>query len=214
MSTKDMLMDISSMRSKAIRLTVNGKAYSVLLKDILARDLFYDDEAPMPSLKDLSAATGLQYGKIRKYVEEIYHDLVLDYEARPVFSFTKVRYEFLIRGWRKGKFMSLEADQLPVVPRVGEEVSVPFFSAYMRASHFFVEEINHYFDEETQVVKLWLRPGSYNTYWRFRKDKAKEEYEVGFMDFFELEEHELKRKLGVGKKMDDYLDRTFGLSNK
>ena len=54
-----------------MRLTENGKAYHVMLKYILARNLFYDDEAPMPSLKDLSAATGLKYGKIRKYVEEI-----------------------------------------------------------------------------------------------------------------------------------------------
>ncbi len=208
MSTKEMLMDISSIRSKAMRLIEKGNAYNVLLKHILARDLFYDDQASMPSLKDLSAATGLQYGKIRKYVEEIYHDLVLYHEARPVFSFTKVRYEFLIRGWRKNKFMSLQADELPIMPRVGEEVSIPFFSAYLRAAHFFVEEINHYFEEETQVVKLWLRPGSYNTYWRFRKDKAKEEYEVAPMDFIGLEEHELKRKLGVGKKMEDYFVRT------
>ncbi len=212
MSTKGMLMNISSMKGKAMKLTENGKAYDVLLKDILARDLFYDDDTPMPSLKDLSVATGLQYGKIRKYVEETYHDLVLDHEARPVFSFTKIRYEFLIRGWRKGKFMSFEADQLPVVPRVGEEVSVPFFSAYMGDSYFFVEKINHYFEEDTQVVKLWLRPGFYNTYWRYRKDKAMEEHELGLMEFINLEEHELKRKLGVGKKMDDYLTKKFGLS--
>lgn len=212
MSTKDMLMDISSMRSKAMKLTENGKAYNVLLKDILERNLFYDDEAPMPSLKDLSAATGLKYGKIRKYMEEIYHDLVLDHEVRPVFSFVKIRYEFLIRGWTKDKFMTLEADQLPVVPRVGEQVSIPFFAAYLKTSHFYVDKIDHSFEEDLQTVKIWLKQGYYNSYWHYRKDKAEEEHEVGFMDFFDLEEHELKRKLGVGKKVDDYLARSFGLS--
>ncbi|TPE43312.1 hypothetical protein [Pontibacter mangrovi] len=212
LSTKDMLMDISSMRSKAMRLTENGKAYHVLLKDILARDLIKNDEARVPSLKELSAATGLQYGKIRKYVEEIYHDLVLDLEARSVFSFTKVRYEFLIRGFTKDKFITLEADQLPVVPRVGEQVSMPFFYAYMKTSRFFVEEIDHSFEEDSQIVRIWLTQGYYNSYWHYRKDKAKEEHELGLMDFFHLEEHELKKKLGVGKKMDDYLAKKFGLS--
>lgn len=39
-----------------------------------------------------------------------------------------------------------------------------------------------------------------------------EEHELGLMEFINLEEHELKRKLGVGKKMDDYLTKKFGLS--
>lgn len=34
------------------------------------------------------------------------------------------------------------------------------------------------------------------------------------MDFFDLEEFELKRKLGVGRKMDDYLVRALGFSKK
>lgn len=61
-------------------------------------------------------------------------------------------------------------------------------------------------------MKIWLKQGYYNSYWRYRKDKAKEEHELGLMDFFHLEEHELKRKLGVGRKMDDYLAKKFGLS--
>lgn len=212
LSTKDMLMDISSLRSKAMRLAENGKAYNVLLQDILARNLFYDDEARVLSLKELSAATGLKYGKIRKYMEEIYHDLVLDHEARPVFSFTKVRFEFLISGFTKDKFITLEAGQLPVVPRVGEQISIPFFHAYLKTSHFYVDKVDHCFEEDAQIVKIWLQQGYYNSYWHYRKDKAKEEHEVAPMDFFHLEEHELKRKFGVGKRMDDYLAKSFGLS--
>ena len=34
------------------------------------------------------------------------------------------------------------------------------------------------------------------------------------MDFLELEEHELKRKLGVGTKEDEYISRILGLSKK
>ena len=208
MSTRDMLMNISSMRSKAIMLTERDRAYSGLLKDILEKDIF-DENAQMPSIKELCKSSGLKYGKVRKYIEDIYHDLVLDYEARPVFSFTKVRYEFFIRG-RRRRFMDLEADQLPVVPRVGEAVTLPFFSAYLGTVDFFVEEVKHVFEEDMQVVELWLRHGSYNSYWHYRKDKAKEEEELHFMDWLNLEEYELKKKLGVGERTRSYVTNKFG----
>jgi len=170
--TKDMLMNISSMKVKAMELTKNGKPYCLLLKDILARDLYYDDEAPMTSLKELAEATGIKYAKVRKYIQMIYHDLVVNHLARPVFSFSKVRYEFLMRG-RGKKFYHFETDQLPVMLRVGEELSLPFFSAYMGTSTFFVEDVNYQFEEETQIIKFWLREGSYNSYWHLGKTKQK-----------------------------------------
>ena len=89
---------------------------------------------------------------------------MLDHEARPIFSFSKVKYEFLIRGWTTDKFMTLEADQLPVVPRVGEQVSIPFFSTYLKASHFYVEKIDHSFGEDLQLVRIWLKQGCYNSF--------------------------------------------------
>lgn len=59
MSTKDMLINISSMRSKAIMLTERNIAYSGLLKDILERDIF-DGNAQMPSIKELCKSSGLK----------------------------------------------------------------------------------------------------------------------------------------------------------
>lgn len=208
MSTRDMLMNISSMRSKAMKLTEKGKAYSDLLKDILARDIF-DENSQMPSIKELCKSSGLNYGKVRKYIEDIYHDLVLNYEGRPVFSFTKLRYEFFIRCERR-RFMDLEADQLPVVPRVGEAITLPFFSAYLGTVDFFVEKVKHVFKEDVQVVELWLRHGSYNSYWHYRKDKAMEEEELHFIDWLNLEEYELKKKLGVGEKARSFFTNKIG----
>ncbi|WP_439880739.1 hypothetical protein ACSX1A_16475 [Pontibacter sp. MBLB2868] len=198
LSTKDMLLNIGSMRNKAHSLIGNGKGYEDLLKCILARDFYHDEDIPVPSLKELSEASGVKYGKVRKLIEAIYDDLVMNYEARPVFTFHKFRYELLIRGYSKNKFLSMEVDQLPIMPRVGEEISLPFFSAYLETSHFFVEKISYELEEEVQVVQIWLQAGYYNSYWHYRKDKAKEEHELGLMDFFRLDEFELKEKLKVG----------------
>jgi hypothetical protein len=162
----------------------------------------------MPSVKDLCKSSGLSYGKVRRYIDDIYHDLVLDDEARAGFAFTKVRFDFMMRGRRK-RFLDLEANRLPVVPRVGEEVSLPFFSAYLGETTFYVDKVEHIFDEEMQVVTIWLRPGYYNAYWHYRKDKAMMDEELPFADWLDLEEYELKMKLGIGGMAGYYAANRF-----
>ncbi|WP_266202764.1 hypothetical protein [Pontibacter kalidii] len=199
LTTKGMLLDIGAMRRKALGLVENGKPYNVLLQHILAKDFYYDEEQTLPSLKELAEASGLKSGKVRKYIEGIYHDLALNYETKQMFSFVKVRYEFIMRGRRK-RWLTLEADHLPIAPRIGEEIMMPFFSEYLGTARFYVDEVNHEFEEDVQVVKLWLREGDFNAYWHYRKHKAKEEYEISIHDWFDLEEYQLKRKLGVGER--------------
>ncbi|WP_210466828.1 hypothetical protein [Rufibacter roseolus] len=198
LSTKEMLLNIASMRKKALALSESGKRYSHLLKLILEKDFFYDENQPMPSLKELCQTSGLKSGKVRKFLEEVYNDLVLDYETKPVFTLSKVRYEFYLRGWDK-KVLDMEVDCLPVIPRAGEEIEIPFFSAYLKVKHFFVEKIRYRFEEDTQYVTIWLQKGFYNPYWEFRKAQAVEEDEISTFEALELEDFELKRRLRVGR---------------
>jgi hypothetical protein len=198
LSTKEMLLNIWSMRAAALKLASNGKGYSGFLK-ILLENYYNDDDLPFPSLKEFSVMSGLRYEKVRKYIADIYQDLVFDGENRPVFSITKVKYTFNIRGRKQDLFMSMVVAQLPVLPRVGEEVSIPFFSAYLKEAHFYVEEVRHKLEEDTHTIEIWVQPGYFNSYWQFRKDKAKEENELSSMDFFSLSEFELKKKLKVGR---------------
>jgi hypothetical protein len=193
-----MLLNIGSMRKSALELSNKDKKYSGLLRQIVKDDFFYG-EGKVPSLKEVADRSGVSNSKARKLIEDIYNDLVLEHESRAVFSFPKVRYEFLIRGSERSKFIGIDVEQLPVMPRVGEEVSLPFFSAYIGTTSFYVEEIMHEFEEDCQVVNIWMRAGSYNSYWHYRKDKAKEENELPFFDWLNLEEQELKKKLNVGR---------------
>lgn len=200
LSSSDMLMNIGSMRSVASKLLRQNKSYSNLLEQILQYDCFDDEDKPIPSIKDLARASNLKYAAVRKQILAIYKDLVLDHEVRPVFSFSKVSYSFFIRGLKKDKILHVEVEHLPIMPRVGEEICLPFFSAYMGTSRFHVEKVEHEFGDGTQEIVFWLREGYYNSYWHYRKDKAKEENELGVFDFFELNEFELKRKLKVGER--------------
>ncbi len=199
LSSKEILLNIGSMRGHAMKLLWLAKPYSKLLEQILAHDFVQDDETPVPSIKELVQTSGLRYEAVRKQLQAIYHDLIFGGDGLPVFSFPKVRYSFYIRGLLKGKMLHVEVDQLPVIPRVGEEIHLPFFSAYLGTRRFHVEKVEHEFGDGEQEIVLWIREGTYNSYWHYRKDKAMEENELGLLDFFQLDEYELKRKLNVGR---------------
>lgn len=126
LSTKSMLLDIGAMRSQALPLLEKEKPYSGLLRVILSRDFYYKDDVPVPTLKELCSETGLTYGKAKKLIEQIYFDLVLAEEGlRPVFSFKRQRFEFLLHG-RGKKYLNFTTDSLPILPRVGENISIVF----------------------------------------------------------------------------------------
>lgn len=161
LSTKQMLLNIIWMRSRASSLADQNKRYSAFLKFILEQD-FINEEVPLPPLKELSEAAGIKYSQLRKLIEEVYLNLI-HYETQPSFSFSKIRYEFYIRGWRK-KSVYAKVDKLPIIPRVGEFVNMPFFSALLGTSQFYVDEIRHEFEDDTQVVNFLLKQGTYNTY--------------------------------------------------
>ncbi|MDQ3396041.1 MAG: hypothetical protein M3512_18300 [Bacteroidota bacterium] len=115
----------------------------------------------------------LSYTKVRKYLTEIYHDLIL-IEDTIAFRFPKVIYSFNISG-HHDSFISFETQSLPVVPRVGENITIPYFKAHLHTDYFHVESIGHTFRDLEQTIDIWLKTGTYNLFWHFRKDQADEE---------------------------------------
>jgi hypothetical protein len=199
LSSKEILLNIGSMRGHTMKLLNLTKPYSKLLDQVLTHDFVHDEETPVPSIKELAQMSGLRYEAVRKQLQAIYHDLIFGEDRLAAFSFPIVGYSFYIRGLTKGKTLHVEVDRLPIIPRVGEGIQLPFFSAYLGTKQFHVEKVEHEFGDGKQEIVIWIREGSYNSYWHYRKDKAMEENEVGLLDFFRLDEYELKRKLNVGR---------------
>ncbi|MDB4286376.1 hypothetical protein N9933_03660 [bacterium] len=200
LSSKQMLLDICSMGRFAEQLLNKERGYNRLLQFLINKDYYYDEDTPFPTLKELSAETGIPYIKIRKQIRQIYEDMLLGYrEEKPLnFSIAKTTYLFLISGSRRESYAQVAIDNLPVIPRVGKTIELTFFKAYLDTSIFYVESIQHSFSPKGQEILISLEPGDYNLYWHFRKDQAKEEDELSIMDFYDLKKYELKRKLGVG----------------
>ena len=75
LSSRQMLLDIGSMSKQASRLLDQGKEYNALLQAIIEIDFYYNDNVSIPSLKELSDRTGIDYNRSRKLLRLIYEDL-------------------------------------------------------------------------------------------------------------------------------------------
>ncbi len=194
LSSKQIIIDISSMRSIATQLLGKGKDYEQLLETILSKNSYYKEYYLPPSLKELQEETGLKYPVIRKCLNNIYTDLLMHDEIGIDFSIKEVEYVFDIK--RYSKYTSFVVKNIPVLPRVGDEVYFPFLKAKVGTSSFYVHSIDHSFDDTKQSIGISLRVGSYNKFLEMRKD---EEYIKGHLTIEEytfLDSYELAKKLG------------------
>ncbi|EAZ83059.1 hypothetical protein [Algoriphagus machipongonensis] len=198
-STKRIIYDLLEMKGRAIKLLENDYVFNDFLKEFLKSSIAEEFENQIPSIKEISKRFNIKYDKLRKYLHLIYQELIGEGVAKIPFEFKNITYVFNIYYDLKKQNLSFESRCLPVIPRVGESISISFFYAYFGYSHFYVEEITHEFLEDQQIVRIQLRPGYFNSYWRFRKDQAEEEGELAFDDLYNLNEYQLKVKLGIGR---------------
>jgi hypothetical protein len=81
-----------------------------------------------------------------------------------LYETNKFRCEFYVQYFDKFKsFYGV----VPVVPRVGDEMQLQFLRPIFNIEIFYVEKINHVLHDECQVIEVWLKAGSENTYERF-----------------------------------------------
>ena len=202
LSSKEMLLDICSLEKQANQLLTKDRPYANVLKVLTKRNYHpVDENSSIPTLKEISAETGISYNKVRQYIRKIYEDLVLGSENDEILrlSFEKVIYGFSVRGIYKNSYVYFEVDHLPVTPRVGEEIELPFFNAFLGTYSFYVERVSHDFFAERQIVNIFLKPGSYSLYWHYQKDKAIDEKEISLRKLIDLDDYELKSMLGIGR---------------
>lgn len=192
MRSKGMIMDISSMSKFAIQLLGKGKEYEPLLRLILKIDP-YDEDEPIPAVKTFSEKLKMPYTLIRKQLNAIYNDLI-SYESDVQFNFKKAVYEFRIHG--REEYLTWKVDMLDPIPRVGENISLPYFSEYLDDRNFYVKSITHEFFVDEHIVAISLLGGWYNLFWHFRKDEAHMKRELPLRDFYTMDEYQLQSKLG------------------
>lgn len=197
LSTKELLHDIGAMRKFAIQLLGKSKAYEKLLRLIIDKDYYYNVALAFPSIKKLQSELGLSYQVIRNQLARIYDDL-LDYEENGIdFSINEVEYIFTLRYF--DKYASFKLDHLPVMPRVGEEINIPFLKAKVGTRSFYVDSIDYYIDDTKQTINISLRSGMYNRFLKLKKDEALLTGKISFDDYFAPMDYDIREKLGFSR---------------
>lgn len=198
LSLKRVILDIGSMRKFAVELLKEENSYNPILEYLVSKDIYYDEDAELPLIKDIIKELNITYSKFKKELIKLYYELIdQDYfDPKIPFYFNEVEYFFSLK--RFGKYAHFTVKKLKHIPRVGETIEVPYFKAKLGGDYFFVERITHELQDGKQVIHFSLKCGFYNLFWHFRKDEAELKREFGLHDLYELSDYELQRKLGLG----------------
>lgn len=194
-TTKGMLMDLCSLINQTKHLLNNGKDYQILLKYLIKNNFWWDDDKVFPTIKNLMAETNLSNSKVQRMIKQMYKDLVLCGEEQLLIEFDEVEYIFGLSYFDKSYYFSTR--KLPFVPRVGENVNIPYFKNNVGTTSFYVNKIIHEFFDRTYSIYIQLNSGNYNKYWHIRKDEVEIKGELPWMDFLYLKDYELKKKLNL-----------------
>lgn len=189
-SVKQILIDLLSIREQIFKKYGGNDEYKDLLDFLMAKDYYNDDDLPFPTLKQIEEATGLGTYRTRRQLETIYLELFdgfLDFK-NVVINFT-AEY-FKTYGYFK-------CSNLTYIPRIGENIRLPFFRAKMGTDFFYVTDIRQTFEGNTQHIEIILKGGFYNAYWHYRKHKALEIGEIGLGEQYNLYEYQMKQRLGL-----------------
>jgi len=83
------------------------------------------------------------------------------------------------------------------MPRIGENITVPFLRAKVGTDSFYVQDIRHQFFGSTHLIDIDLKGGYFNSYYYFRKHEGMEKGEIGFGIGHKYYEWEVKEMLGL-----------------
>lgn len=189
-SVKQIIIDFIYLKNQLKTLFKENQEYKPIIDFLLEKD-YLDEELnlPYPKLKEVEEATGLKSHRLRKVLLKM-HSEIFTYERKLNLNFNKVLYHFHISYFDYR--CQFTVDYLHHLPKIGEEISLPFVSALIPLNHFYVENIRHEFENENQIVIVSLKVGSYNEYYRFMKDKAIELNVIRSWDIYSKSEHEIK----------------------
>ena len=130
-----------------------GKEYDKIIQYIIDNKFYYNVYQSIP-LKKLSQEIGYPYQTFQKLVHKIYRD-ALDNETEYRVDIKEVEYQITLEGYRHTAYLTMNA--LPIVPRIGEEIRIQFFKAYVGEDFFYVKNIRYVLYDDQQVVNIHVK---------------------------------------------------------
>lgn len=158
LTTHSVLLSLSQARPALAKLKGQGKEYEPLIDVVSA----IGEDDPIPSSKDLQARFSITTGKLRKWIKTISEDFLSSIRVdASTLHFTRLEHIICIYGLYKN-FLSF-ACQLPITPRVGESISLPFIKAFLEGGTLFsIYKIDYELVDSTMKATIWVRHEAYN----------------------------------------------------
>lgn len=193
-SVKQIVIDFIYLKNQLRELFEGKIEYKPIVDFLLVKDYLDDDlDLPFPKMKDIEEGTGIKSYTLRKILLKMHSEIFCYDTNRLNLKFNKVLYHFYIRFYDYRCDFTIS--NLSHLPRIGENIRLPFVSATMPLTSFYVENIMYEFENDIQNITITLKVGDYNEYWKFMYDRALELNEIGIMEKYNLSETELKNKI-------------------
>lgn len=183
---KEMMLDLCSARFVLTHFQLEGRLY----KGIVSELLNVGEDDPIPTSKKLQARLNLSANQLSKQLQELYEDFWSILHDGPMLIRPKeVIHIYHAKGY-DDRYASFQC-QLPVTPRIGERVTFPFLRGKTGTDFYHVSDIEYVYADDTLIINISLRTGSFNHYFTFSKDRLELENKVGMRDFINLNDYQI-----------------------
>lgn len=190
-SIKRAFLDLLYIKSQLIELFKNDLKYQEILNYMNSTNFLESDE-PIPSLKQIGKDLNLKPYNLSKLIE-LYED-VFDFESNLFLRFHKTEIYFDLRYFENDRGV-VKCNRIPYLPRVGENIEIPFLKAQVGTSYFYVNEISHELSSKVQRIFIQLRSGFYNRYFDYVKQKALHKGVISLDDAFNKHDIQIKDEI-------------------
>lgn len=189
MRARDMLRDLRQAQNTLAKLQNKGKSYDQLIGVLTG----LGEDVRTPSSTELQSRFSTTPARLRKWIEQMYEDFLETIQMDPdSYSIQSCEHVFYIKGYRDTACFSC---RLPVTPRVGERVNLPFLRAKLGTYFFYVSDVGYSFNDSELMIEISLRAGFYNQHFHYLSDQADFEENLPFGARISMGDYELKREL-------------------
>jgi hypothetical protein len=185
-SSKEYLLALIGYSSFLGLLDTSGKPYLKLSTWLLEHEKELNDEdSRTPTVKDISAAIGVEASKIAKHLKDIYGEIHELNEKEPNKFFHKGQKvcDLHFRYFGYSVSFTLGLNELP---RVGENFNFDFIYPRTGCRTFYVKRISHFIDNDKQTILISLTGEEENLYLRLLNEKAYLKHDISAMDYINL----------------------------
>ena len=196
LSIKQVLLDLLSIWRQVQDHFKENDKYDMLIKFLSEKDYYNDDNLSIPNLTEISKQTGIKSYILRQQLKQIYEQF-FDFENGRVLIFKKTEIWFSLDYLKR--YAGFACSELTHLPRIGEQITIPFLKAKMGFDYFYVKNIRHELSGITHYIDIDLKGGFYNRHYQFRFDEAVAKGEIGLGVDSRYYEWEVKEMLGLKK---------------